>query len=185
MNKALAFFWEILQIVVLALVIVLPIRYFIFQPFIVKGQSMEPNFEDGDYLIIDELSYRLREPTRGEVIVFKNPLNPHQRFIKRIIGLPGETVEIENGKITIKKENQVQILNEDSYLDFSFTSGHLKISLLKNEYFVLGDNRNFSFDSRQFGPVQRKFIIGRVLFRLWPIPSSFAKIKIETPTYSY
>lgn len=182
MNKIFAFFWEIFQIVILALFIVLPIRYFIFQPFIVKGQSMEPNFEDGDYLIIDELSYRLREPQRGEVIVFKNPRNPSQRFIKRIIGLPGEKVLIENGKITIFKGDEKQVLEESNYLGLEWTNGNIDIFLGENEYFVLGDNRNYSFDSRQFGPLPRKYIIGRVLLRLWP-PTSFAKIKIETPTY--
>jgi signal peptidase I len=143
---------------------------------------MEPNFEDGDYLIIDELSYRFREPKRGEVLVFKNPKNPHQRFIKRIIGLPGEKILIENGKITIFKGNESQVLNELSYLNSPWTNGNLEISLGENEYFVLGDNRNYSFDSRYFGPLPKKYIVGRVLLRLWP-PTSLAKIKIETPTY--
>lgn len=180
MKKVLDFLWEIFQIVVLALIIVLPIRYFVFQPFIVKGQSMEPNFEDGDYLIIDELSYRFREPKRGEVVVFKNPRNPSQRFIKRIIGLPGEEVLIENGKITIIKDGEKKVLEESKYLNSEWTGGDIQISLGENEYFVLGDNRNYSFDSRQFGPLSKKYIIGRVLFRLWP-PTSFAKF--EAPAY--
>ena len=75
MKKFLSFIWEIIKIVIIALAIVVPIRYFLFQPFFVKGQSMEPNFQNGDYLIVDELSYRLREPERGEVIVFKYPRN--------------------------------------------------------------------------------------------------------------
>jgi signal peptidase I len=109
--KVLDFFKEILQTVILALLIVLPIRLFIFQPFIVKGQSMEPTFEDGDYLIIDEITYRFREPKRGEVVVFKNPMNERQRFIKRIIGLPGETVEVSDGKIFISN-GEKKVLQE-------------------------------------------------------------------------
>jgi signal peptidase I len=172
------FFKEIFQTVILALLIVLPIRLFIFQPFIVKGQSMEPNFEDGDYLIIDEITYRFREPKRGEVIVFKNPLNERQRFIKRIIGLPGETVEVSDGKIFISN-GEKKILQEP-YLNSSFTTGDLKITLGSDEYFVLGDNRQFSLDSRRFGPIKKKEIVGRVFLRLWPI-YSFAKI--EAPAY--
>ncbi len=183
MNKFFSFFLEILQIVFLALVVVLPIRYFVFQPFIVKGQSMEPNFEEGDYLIIDEITYRFREPKRGEVIVFKNPKNPSQKFIKRIVGLPGETIEIEEGKVIVLKDGEKKVLDESSYLNSSYTYGNLKISLSENEYFVLGDNRSFSFDSRQFGPVQKKQIIGRVVLRLWPISFSLAKVKIEAPNY--
>jgi signal peptidase I len=179
MNKVFAFLLEIFQVVILALLIVLPIRFFIFQPFIVKGQSMEPNFEEGDYLIIDELSYRLRNPERGEVIVFKNPVNPSQKFIKRIIGLPGETIEIKDGKIIISKGESF-VLDESQYLNFYFTSGEMKITLGENEYFVLGDNREFSFDSRRFGPLRKKEIIGRVLFRLWPVT---ALAKITPPIY--
>jgi signal peptidase I len=177
--RILDFFREILQTVILALLIVLPIRFYIFQPFIVKGQSMEPNFEDGDYLIIDELTYRLKEPKRGEVIVFKNPMNERQRFIKRIIGLPGETVKISDGKIFILKGEE-KVLDESRYLGFSFTSGNIQITLGKDEYFVLGDNRQFSLDSRRFGPIKKKEIVGRVLLRLWPM---YSLAKIEAPTY--
>src|SRR3989344_304093 len=101
MKSILLFFWEISKIVIIALVIVVPIRYFIFQPFFVRGQSMEPNFQNGDYLIVDEVSYRLRVPQRGEVIVFKYPMNPSQRYIKRIVGLPNEAVEIQDGEISV------------------------------------------------------------------------------------
>jgi len=171
------FVWEILKIVIVALLIVLPIRYFLFQPFIVKGQSMEPNFENGDYLIIDEISYRLREPQRGEVIVFKYPYNPSQRYIKRIIGLPGELIEVKDGRVMV--ENQV--LNEAEYLSSGLTMpGNVRFLLDENEYFVLGDNRGSSSDSRQWGPLKRTNIIGRVYFRAWPVT---AMAKIEVPEY--
>lgn len=181
MKKILEFFSEIIEVVILALIIVFPIRYFLFQPFIVKGQSMEPNFEDGDYLIIDEISFRFREPKRGEVVVFKSPQNLSQRYIKRIIGLPGETVEIEDGKIIIFNQDGSKILNETEYLSpQTKTPGNLRISLKANEYFVLGDNRWASFDSRNWGPLPKKNIIGRVYLRAWPFA---ALTKFEAPKY--
>jgi signal peptidase I len=169
--------WEIIKIVIIALLIVVPIRYFLFQPFIVRGQSMEPNFENGDYLIIDELSLRFRNPQRGEVVVFKYPKNPSQRYIKRIIGLPGETVEIKDGKVLM--ENKV--LDESEYLTFNLeTSGAIQLTLKENEYFVLGDNRISSSDSRQWGPLKKENLIGRVYFRAFPL-TTLAKIK--APAY--
>jgi len=181
MKKIFSFVWEILKITFFALAIVLPIRYFLFQPFFVKGESMAPSFENGDYLIVDEISYRFRNPKRGEVIVFKYPSDPSQCFIKRIIGLPGETVEIKNGKVRIYKNGKVQVLNESSYLNSGvFTQGNLRISLRKDEYFVMGDNRAFSYDSRRFGVVPRKDIIGRVVLRVLPF-ISFREFK--APAY--
>ena len=142
---------------------------------------MEPNFESGDYLIIDEISYRFRDPQRGEVIVFKYPQNPSQRFIKRIIGLPGETVEIKNGKVTIYKQGTPQILNESNYIyPPSQTLGDIQTVLGENEYFVLGDNRTASFDSRKWGALSEEDIIGRVFFRAWPMS---VLAKIEAPEY--
>ena len=180
-SSALSFIWEVVKIVIIALVIVVPIRYFIFQPFFVKGQSMEPNFHNGDYLIIDEISYRFFEPQRGTVIVFKYPNDPSQRYIKRIIGLPGETVEVKDGKIYISKNNQTWLIDESDYLsEFIQLPGDIQISLRKDEYFVLGDNRVASFDSRRWGSLSEKYIIGRVVFRAWPMS---ALAKIEIPTY--
>ncbi len=179
-NKFLSFVWEMVKIVAVAALIVIPIRYFLFQPFLVRGQSMEPNFRDGDYLIVDELSYRLREPQRGEVIVFKYPENPSQRFIKRIIALPGEILKIEEGKIKIFTKEGVRVLDEEDYLPNLETLGGIEITLEQDEYFVLGDNRNYSFDSRRFGPLEEENIIGRVFLRAWP-PESINKF--EMPSY--
>ncbi|MBU4350722.1 signal peptidase I [Candidatus Parcubacteria bacterium] len=170
MKTFLNFVWETLKIVILALAIVLPIRYFIFQPFIVKGQSMEPNFYQGNYLIIDEISYRFREPARGEIIVFKYPYNPSERYIKRIIGLPGETVEIKDEQVFIfSQDGQKTVLEESVYLpETDITFGNLRLALAEGEYFVMGDNRLSSSDSRSWGVLPRKNIIGKVLFRLLP-----------------
>jgi signal peptidase I len=178
-GKSLLF--EVIKIVILAVVIVLPVRYFLFQPFFVQGISMEPNFENGDYLIIDEISYRFREPERGEIIVFKYPKNPTQRYIKRIIGLPGETVEIKEGQVIILDENGNQVLDESEYLSENIeTSGNIRVSLSEDEYFVLGDNRNFSSDSRRWGVLPKKYIVGKVYVRAWPFA---ALAKFETPAY--
>lgn len=177
MKKFYSFLLEIAKIVVVALLIVLPIRYFLFQPFLVKGQSMEPNFGNGDYLIIDQLSLRLREPARGEVVVFKYPQNPSQRYIKRIIGLPGEIIEIAEGQVKISGA----LLAESPYLPDVFTDakGFTTIALEEQEYFVLGDNRLASSDSRVWGVLPRENIIGRVFLRAWPF-TAFAKFA-ETP----
>jgi len=180
MKNILVFIWEITKIVIIALLIVVPIRYFLFQPFLVRGQSMEPAFESGNYLIIDQISYRFREPLRGEVVVFKNPQNQRQRFIKRIIGLPGETVEIKEGKVMISVNSEKFILDETAYLPattHTHPRGFQILILDKDEYFVLGDNRRISSDSRAFGPLPDKNIVGRVFLRAWPF-TVFSQIEI-------
>ncbi|MDD5750652.1 MAG: signal peptidase I [Candidatus Pacebacteria bacterium] len=163
---------ELLQVVAIAAIVVIPIRYFVFQPFLVKGASMEPNFHDGDYLIIDELSYRLREPQRGEVVVFHYPFDPSQRFIKRIIGLPGETIEIKDGKIDVADSSGKDVAISEPYIGEAFpltSADNMKVLLKTNEYFVMGDNRPHSFDSRKWGVLDNKYLIGRVIIRAWPL----------------
>lgn len=168
-KKALIFFWDTLRILVIALAIVLPIRYFLFQPFFVLGQSMEPNFGNGDYLIVDEISYRFSEAQRGDIIVFRFPQDPSQKFIKRVIGLPGETVEIKEGNVYIDKEGARYLLKEGYLPQDLKTQGNFSLTLKEKEYFVMGDNRNYSYDSRRFGPLPKENIIGKVLIRAWPI----------------
>ncbi|MCU0653592.1 MAG: signal peptidase I [Candidatus Pacebacteria bacterium] len=177
------FLWEVTKIVILALAIVFPIRIFLFQPFVIQGQSMEPNFHEADYLIVNELSYRLRAPERGEVVVFFYPLDTTKRFIKRIIGLPGETVEIANGKVTIMGTDGKTVVLDETYIPADLRAPDMPASKLgENEYFVLGDNRPSSSDSQDWGVLPKKDIIGKVEFRLWPISDLS---KIETPTYAY
>ena len=144
---------------------------------------MENNFHDGQYLIIDEISYRFHAPQRGQVIVFRYPRDPQEYFIKRVIGLPGEQVQIENGSVKIFNTAHPDgfVLNEP-YLTSGLTTisdNTDKINIGANEYYVLGDNRNASKDSRYFGPVNKSFITGKVLFRGWP----FNKITLYTPSY--
>lgn len=167
-----AFFWELVKVFLLAMAIIVPIRYFLVQPFFVRGASMEPNFLDGEYLVVDELSYRLREPRRGEVIVFQFPNNPSQFFIKRIIALPGETVTIDKSQVTISSERYQNgvVLDEAQYLPTDIqTHGSLTVTLGDNEYFVLGDNRAASSDSRTWGALGADDIIGRAWIRAFPV----------------
>ncbi|MCF7820040.1 MAG: signal peptidase I [Candidatus Pacebacteria bacterium] len=172
-KNALKFIFETLKIVVISLAIIIPIRYFLIQPFYVKGASMEPNFHDFEYLIIDEISYRFEEPKRGEVIVFRYPNNPQEYFIKRVIGLPGETVEIKGGRVyIINSENPKGFLLQEPYLSEESNTYSLRedtLVLSEDEYYVLGDNRTASKDSRTFGAVNKSFIIGRVWLRGWPL----------------
>lgn len=156
--------------VVISLAIILPIRYYLVQPFFVKGASMEPNFEDGDYILVDELSFRFRDAERGEVIIFRFPQQPSQFFIKRIIGLPKETVQVKDNKVMVfNEENPEGFVLEETYLaPEQKTLGTMTTKLDDNEYFVLGDNRLQSSDSRRWGPVNRSLIMGRAFLRPWP-----------------
>lgn len=171
MKKFLIFSLEIVRIVVISLVIIIPVRYFLIQPFFVRGASMQPNFDNGEYLIIDEISYRFGEPQRGEPIVFEYPKDPDQYYIKRIIALPGETIEIKGQQVIIFNQQFPQgiLLDESDYLgNRQATWGNVKMELKSDEYFVLGDNRGASSDSRQWGPLPAENIIGRVWIRAWP-----------------
>jgi len=157
------------KIVLIALLIVIPIRLFVFQPFMVSGASMEPNYHSTDYLIIDEFSYRFNGPQRNDVIVFKYPKNPDYKYIKRIIGFPGETVEIRDAKIYITKDSKTIVLDENYLPQESITAwirgaNYGPITLKDGEYFVLGDNRNYSADSRTWGILPKENIIGKVAF---------------------
>ncbi len=179
---------EIVQIGVLALAIILPVRYFLIQPFIVRGASMQPNFYNNEYLIIDELTFRFRNPERGEIIVFRPPNHAKEYYIKRVIGLPGETIELRNGVITIfNTDNPNGFVLKESYL-FEVTEGRDRAVIGLDEYYVMGDNRDASVDSRVFGPISQDSksknygpIIGRVWVRGLPIDkiSTF-----DVPTYS-
>lgn len=175
---------EVLKIAVLAAVTIVAIRYFLFKPFYVKGASMEPNFYDHEYLIIDELSYRFREPIRGEVVVFRYPHNPKEYFLKRVIGLPGERMKISEGKVIVyNQEHPEGIEVKEEYLpsDLETLGVVNSVQLGTDEYFVLGDNRTNSYDSRRFGPVKKSAIVGRAWFRGWP----FNRIeKFGSPTFN-
>lgn len=183
-----SFLWEVVKVFFWALIIIVPIRIFLFQPFFVQGASMEPNFKDGDYLIINELGYKqtsadingkhlftvgsFKELSRGDVVVFRYPRDPKQFFIKRVIGLPGENVKVEAGNVTIFNNQNPEglVLDEHSYLPAGLiTNGTVTTTLKADEYFVLGDNRQFSHDSRAWGVLPESDVVGKVLIRAWPI----------------
>lgn len=168
-NSKKTFIKELLSYVVIAVVIVVPIRMFIVQPFIVNGSSMDTTFLDGQYLIIDEISYRFEEPARGDVVVFKYPNNPRIYYIKRIIGLPNETISINNENITIKNAENPEGFTLTETYTHSATLGKTSVLLGADEYFVMGDNRLVSSDSRYWGGLPRKNIIGKPVLRLFPL----------------
>lgn len=166
---------------VIAIILITPVRLFVAQPFMVAGDSMEPDFMPNDYLIVDELSYRLHEPERGDVIIFGYPLDPDQIFIKRIVGLPGETVRLHEGKVSVMRADGQTLLLDEPYLYSQDSKSEDSTTFLhRDEYFVLGDNRAASADSRVWGPVTKHFIIGRAWMRLFPLTrASFLPGAIE------
>jgi len=177
--------WEMGKILLISALIVLPIRFFVVQPFVVRGPSMQPTFEDREYLVVDEFSYYRRAPMRDEVVVFHYPKDTKEFFIKRMIGLPGERIDIIKGQISITNAAHPKGFTlEEPYLTPpnrpTYPDGHWTLG--ENEYFVLGDNRDQSSDSRYWGMVSRKFLVGRVIFRAWPV-SRFGIIHSVAPIY--
>jgi signal peptidase I len=156
--------WEVIKTIAIAAIVVFGIRAVLFQPFLVSGASMEPNISQNNYLIIDELTYRFRDPMRGEVIVFRYPGDATTFYIKRIMGLPGEDITVDNGVVSVNGK----AVDESTYLKGIGTAGSTHMKLGAGEYFVMGDNRSNSYDSRAWGPLDRKYIVGRALLRLFP-----------------
>lgn len=181
-SISLEYFAEFVKIFIIAAAIILPVRLFLVQPFYVRGQSMEPNFHDSEYLIIDKLSPRFKQYARGEVVVFRFD-SPDQRYlIKRIIGLPGEEVHIENKHVTIFNADHPQglTLDEKMYKPNELGFETLDVTVGEDEYFVLGDNRENSYDSSKFGPIKTRQVVGRVFMRGLPL----SKFEIfSPPTY--
>ncbi len=182
------FIIEVVKMFFLALVIIVPVRMFLFQPFIVRGASMEPTFVEREYLIVNEFGYKNtpvsilgkdiitvkphKNLERKDIVVFRAPKDETQYYIKRVIGLPGETVEINNGVVMIYNDASPEgrVLDESAYLpEGRKTNGTRKVTLAQDEYYVLGDNRPASSDSRSFGPIKKEKVIGKVLVRAWPM----------------
>ncbi|MDB5204608.1 MAG: signal peptidase signal peptidase [Candidatus Taylorbacteria bacterium] len=156
---------------IIALLIALPIKYFVASPFIVRQTSMFPTFKDGNYLIVDKLSYKFEAPKRGEVIVFKPPFDNTTYFIKRIVGLPGETVIVDNEGVTIKNTEHPEGFKLNEPYVSSSRDNAVTTVLDNDHYFVMGDNRSVSSDSRNWGPLPKENISGRALLRLFPLSS--------------
>lgn len=161
---------EWIRIIVIAALISLPIRFFIAEPFVVNGASMDPTFSTGQFLIVDRLTYRFSEPERGDVIVFTYPNNPKIYYIKRIVGLPEENLNVKNGFVMIQTEKSTSStpISEPYITENHRSHDNFDIILGKDEYFVMGDNRIQSSDSRVWGPLDKKFIVGKPFVRLFP-----------------
>jgi len=161
---------EIIRFSLIALVIVVPIRMFVAQPFIVSGNSMNDTFQNGQYLIVDQLTYHFRSPERGEVLIFRYPGDPSQFFIKRVIGVPGDVIMVRKNSVTIKNEElKEDLILEEPYVKTMTDSEQLSAYLDAGEYFVMGDNRDFSSDSRAWGVLSEEYVVGRAFVRLFPI----------------
>lgn len=156
-------------IAIVSLIIVFLVRAYIAQPFVVSGASMEPTFHTGEYLIVDQITYKFEKPQRGDVVIFRYPVLPSKFFIKRIVGLPGETIKIEGFNVYIKGPSEETFTQlEESYIEFKQDS-YLETELDDGQYFVMGDNRVASLDSRIWGPLEESYIIGKALIRLFPV----------------
>lgn len=178
-KKLISFFADTVQTIVVAGIIFVAIYAFLFQPHEVIGDSMFPNFKNNEFVITDKVSYRLRDPERGEVIVFKSPSDEEKDYIKRIIAQPSEKIKIEKGKIFINGEE----LDEAGYLAVDtrtfpgvFAQEGKELQVPQGSYFVVGDNRSNSSDSRDFGFVKKGSIIGRSFLVYWP-PGEFRIVK--------
>lgn len=162
-------FWELVRFAIIALIVVIPIRMFVAEPFIVSGSSMVPTFQNGDYLIIDKISYELGSPKRDDVVVFRYPGDTTKFFIKRIIGLPGETVDIKGNDVTITNIAHPEGLKLTQDFVKNPANNETHAELKNDEYFVMGDNRSASSDSRYWGSVKTNLLIGKAMLRLLPI----------------
>jgi signal peptidase I len=163
---------DLFTLALLIVVVVIPIRLFVISPFVVDGESMHPTFENLDYLVVDELVYDFHAPARGDVIVFRYPGNPSIFYIKRVIGLPGETVSINHGVVTITTTTGKTLTLAEPYVVDEDVTYNKSVTLTAGDYFVMGDNRPNSSDSRVWGPLPAKNIIGRVDLRLLPLAKS-------------
>ena len=198
--ESLLFLWDMGKTLIIVIAIAFVIRFYLIQPFYVEGQSMEPNFNNGEYLLIDEISYHFRAPQRGEVIVFRPPVNTYQNYIKRIIALPGESIFFKDTGYTMNNDKHPQgfTLEEPYLAPGTIVQGNGEYDIQDAQFFVMGDNRTASSDSRSFGPINKKNITGRVWFYIktepWKtIPIFGTKIvipkvksmgKINNPSYT-
>lgn len=178
-SSFFSFLWDLLKTFIVVMLVAFAIRYFVIQPFVVDGDSMLPNFINNEYLIAEKISYDFQVPRRGDIVIFRYPKNPQIIYIKRVIGLPGEVVEIKENKVFIapSPNDQLRALTED-YLSSSVKTEALiseaeekspKVVLANNEFFVMGDNREHSSDSREWGVLPKANIIGRVWITVTPL----------------
>jgi signal peptidase I len=160
--------WETVRYALIAALIIIPVRTFIAQPFVVSGNSMYPTFHNGEYLIVNELAKYQDNYHRGDVVILRYPIDPSKYFIKRIVGLPGEIVTISSGVVTVTPpEGTAPVTLAEPYVKNPKEDNSSR-TLTADEYFVMGDNRAQSSDSRVGGPVPKNLMDGKVLLRLFP-----------------
>lgn len=168
--SALASLLEFMKTVAIIVIIAFFVRFYLVQPFVVEGSSMEPNFHNGQYLLVDKISYRMHDIKRGDVIVFHPPNRPSLNYIKRVIALPGDKIEIKNGQIFVNNVALDEPYIRDGQTTVRYSPvANLSQVLGKDEYFVLGDNRDHSSDSREIGSIPKENIIGRAWLVVFPV----------------
>lgn len=170
-KKIIAAIFDFLQSIVVVMAIMVMVYLFIMSPQEISGQSMYPTFENGEYILTNKIEYKLHEPQRGDVIVFKSPRNKDIDYIKRIIALPGDTLSLQEGKYYLNgKKLAENFLSPDLYtFAGSYLQENIEVTIPSGTYFVSGDNRPHSLDSREFGPIPKEDIIGKALIRYWPV----------------
>jgi signal peptidase I len=167
------FFLDFLETIVVSLAIFAVVYIFLFQPHQVDGRSMEPNFQNAEYILTDKISYRIHAPKRGDVIVFHSPADERVDFIKRIIGIPGDTIKVASGHLYLNGQKlEEQYINDPGQvLAGRYLREGNETEVPPGQYIVMGDNRLHSSDSREWGPVTTGGIVGRAFFRYWPVPA--------------
>ena len=154
---------EIIETITFTLLILFIMRFAV-QSFRTDGQSMEPNFQTDEYVLVNKVAYLIQQPQRGDVIIFHYPLDIHKDFIKRLIGLPGDTIQVTNTDVSINGQRL-----QEPYIRVPFNFEVKSWKLGPNQFFVMGDNRDNSLDSRSWGPLDRSYIIGKVIVSYWPL----------------
>ncbi len=162
---------DIVETVLAALLIAIVVRGLIIEPFLVDGPSMEPTLYTGQRLFVSKITYRLGTPKRGDIVMFRYPLNPSKDYVKRVVAVGGDTIEIRLGRVYVNGQ-QVQ----EPYVRFSGLYDMAAQAVPQGTIFVMGDNRANSQDSRDFGPVKLSLVRGKAVFRVWP-PKSVGFIK--------
>lgn len=183
LKRAVAAFFDFLQGIVVILSVMVMIYLFVMSPQEINGASMEPNFHNGEYILTNKILYKFKDPQRGDVVIFKSPKNKDIDYIKRVIGLPGDTVELRSNKFYINGQplDEPYLSPDISIFGGSYLQENKGIVVPDGVYFVVGDNRPHSSDSREFGPIAKEDFIGTAFLRYWPFNKTGV---IQRPSYS-
>ncbi len=182
-KRAIAAFFDFLQGIVVVLALLVMVYLFIMSPQEINGSSMEPNFHNGEFILTNKVLYKFRPPQRGDVVIFKSPPNKEIDYIKRIIGLPGDTVSVQNDAMYVngQKVDEPYLAPDTPIFGGAYLAEGQSIVVPPDSYFMMGDNRAHSSDSREFGPINQTDFIGTAIFRYWPFSQMGT---LHHPTYS-